>query len=70
MASSRCRRNELRYSVPSQGRKGRSEGMGRRVFQPENIPQGTVIIDALEAVPGEIGSNPGRVACSAAGERG
>ncbi|MEZ2346700.1 aldo/keto reductase [Terriglobus sp. RCC_193] len=44
------------------GEKGRNEGMGGRVFQPENTPQRTAIIDALEAIAAEIGSNPGRIA--------
>lgn len=44
------------------GETGRDQGMGGRVFQPENTPQRSAIIDTLEAIASETGSNPGRVA--------
>jgi aryl-alcohol dehydrogenase-like predicted oxidoreductase len=44
------------------GEIGRETGMGGRVFQPENTAQRSSIIDTLEAVATETGSNPGRVA--------
>ncbi len=44
------------------GETGRETGMGGRVFQPENSAQRTAIIDALETIAAETGSNPGRVA--------
>jgi aryl-alcohol dehydrogenase-like predicted oxidoreductase len=44
------------------GETGRQTGMGGRLFHAEDTPQKTAIGDTLEAVAGEIGTNPGRVA--------
>jgi aryl-alcohol dehydrogenase-like predicted oxidoreductase len=44
------------------GETGRQTAMGGRLFHPEDTPQTSAIIDTLEAVAEEIGSNPGRVA--------
>ena len=45
-----------------QGETGRREGFGGRVFQPENSPQRTAILDTLISVAKDIGVNPGEVA--------
>jgi aryl-alcohol dehydrogenase-like predicted oxidoreductase len=45
-----------------QGEKGRAEGLGGRVFQPENSSQRTAILDTLIAVAQEAGVTPGEVA--------
>ncbi|MEJ0038099.1 MAG: aldo/keto reductase [Gammaproteobacteria bacterium] len=45
-----------------QGEKGRLEGFGGRVFQPENSPQRTAILDTLIAIAKDIGVTPGEVA--------
>lgn len=45
-----------------QGEKGRAEGFGGRVFQPENSPQRTAILDTLIAVADEAGVTPGEIA--------
>ena len=44
------------------GEKGRAEGFGGKVFQPENSPQRTAILDTLIAVAGAIGVTPAEVA--------
>ncbi len=44
------------------GEKGRAEGLGGRVFQPENSAQRTAILDAVIAVAEESGATPGQVA--------
>jgi aryl-alcohol dehydrogenase-like predicted oxidoreductase len=44
------------------GEKGRAEGFGGRVFQPENSPQRTAILDTLLALAKEIGATPSQVA--------
>lgn len=44
------------------GETGRDQGMKGRVFQPENSPQRSAIIDTLEVIAAENDSNPGRVA--------
>jgi aryl-alcohol dehydrogenase-like predicted oxidoreductase len=44
------------------GETGRQTGFGGRLFHPEDTPQKTAIVDTLEAVANENGSNPGRVA--------
>ncbi|MBE1710784.1 MULTISPECIES: aldo/keto reductase [Mesorhizobium] len=44
------------------GEKGRREGFGGNVFQPENSPQRTEILDTLIAVAQEVGVTSGEVA--------
>ena len=44
------------------GETGRAEKLGGKVFQAENSPQRTAILDTLIAVAGEIGATPGEVA--------
>lgn len=44
------------------GETGRQTGMGGRLFHAEDTAQKTAIVDALEGVAKETGSNPGRVA--------
>jgi aryl-alcohol dehydrogenase-like predicted oxidoreductase len=44
------------------GEKGRAEGMGGRVFQPENSKQRTAIVDEVIAVAQELDVTPGEVA--------
>ena len=44
------------------GETGRAEKLGGKVFQAENSPQRTAILDTLIAVAGEIGVTPGEVA--------
>lgn len=45
-----------------QGEKGRAEGFGGKVFQPENSPQRTAILDTLIAIAQEAGVTPGEIA--------
>jgi aryl-alcohol dehydrogenase-like predicted oxidoreductase len=44
------------------GEGGRQAAMGGRLFHAEDTAQKTAIVDALEAIAAEIGSNPSRVA--------
>ncbi|QKJ88658.1 aldo/keto reductase [Paramixta manurensis] len=44
------------------GEKGRAEGFGGKVFQPENSPQRTAILDTLIAIADETGVTPGEIA--------
>jgi aryl-alcohol dehydrogenase-like predicted oxidoreductase len=44
------------------GEKGRAEGFGGRVFQPENSPQRTAILDTLIRVAEEVGVTPAEIA--------
>lgn len=53
-----------------QGEKGRAEGFGGKVFQPENSAQRTQILDAVLAVAGELGVSAGQVAIAWAGTHG
>ncbi|WP_070885720.1 aldo/keto reductase [Pseudomonas argentinensis] len=53
-----------------QGEKGRAEGLGGRVFQAENSPQRTQILDTVLAVAEELGATPGQVAIAWAGSHG
>lgn len=53
-----------------QGEKGRAEGFGGRVFQPENSAQRTQVLDTVLAVAGELGVNAGQVAIAWAGTHG
>jgi aryl-alcohol dehydrogenase-like predicted oxidoreductase len=45
-----------------QGEKGRAEGFGGKVFQAENSPQRTAILDTLIAVATDLGVTPSEVA--------
>jgi len=53
-----------------QGEKGRAEGFGGRVFQAENSPQRTQVLDAVIEVAGELGVTPGQVAIAWASTHG
>lgn len=53
-----------------QGEKGRAEGFGGRVFQPENSAQRTHILDVVLAIAGELGVSPSQVAIAWAGTHG
>lgn len=53
-----------------QGEKGRAEGFGGRVFQPENSPQRTKILDTVLAIAGERGVTADQVAIAWAGTHG
>ncbi len=53
-----------------QGEKGRAEGLGGRVFQAENSPQRTQILDTVLDIAEELGATPGQVAIAWAGTHG
>ena len=53
-----------------QGEKGRAEGFGGKVFQPENSRQRTQILDTVLAIAGELGVTAGQVAIAWAGTHG
>lgn len=53
-----------------QGEKGRAEGFGGRVFQPENSAQRTKILDTVLAIAGELGVSADQVAIAWAGTHG
>ncbi|MDM0054580.1 aldo/keto reductase [Variovorax fucosicus] len=53
-----------------QGEKGRAEGFGGRVFQPENSAQRTQVLDTVLAVASELGVSAGQVAIAWAGTHG
>jgi aryl-alcohol dehydrogenase-like predicted oxidoreductase len=52
------------------GEKGRAEGFGGKVFQPENSPQRTAILDAVIAIAGESGATPSQVAIAWVAHKG
>ena len=52
------------------GETGRQTGMGGRLFHAEDTPQKTAIVDMLEAIAKETGSNAGRVAIAWVGAKG
>lgn len=52
------------------GEKGRAEGFGGRVFQPENSAQRTQILDTLLSIAQELGVSAGQVAIAWAGTHG
>lgn len=52
------------------GEKGRAEGFGGKVFQPENSAQRTQILDRLLAIAGELGVSADQVAIAWAGTHG
>jgi aryl-alcohol dehydrogenase-like predicted oxidoreductase len=53
-----------------QGEKGRAEGLGGRVFQPENSAQRTKILDTVLAIASELGVSADQVAIAWAGTHG
>lgn len=53
-----------------QGEKGRAEGFGGRVFQPENSAQRTKVLDTVLAIAGELGVSADQVAIAWAGTHG
>lgn len=53
-----------------QGETGRAEGMGGRVFQPENSAQRTAILDTVLAIASELGASADQVAIAWAGTHG
>jgi aryl-alcohol dehydrogenase-like predicted oxidoreductase len=53
-----------------QGEKGRAEGFGGRVFQPENSAQRTQILDTMLGIAAELGVSAGQVAIAWAGTHG
>lgn len=53
-----------------QGVKGRAEGFGGKVFQPENSPQRTQVLDTVLAIAGDLGVPPSQVAIAWAGTHG
>lgn len=53
-----------------QGEKGRAEGFGGRVFQAENSPQRTQVLDLVIEVAGQLGVTPGQVAIAWASTHG
>ena len=52
------------------GEKGRAEGFGGRVFQPEDSVQRTQILDTVLAIAGELGASADQVAIAWAGTHG
>ena len=52
------------------GDKGRAEGFGGRVFQPENSTQRTLILDSVLAIAEELGVSASQVAIAWAGTHG
>jgi aryl-alcohol dehydrogenase-like predicted oxidoreductase len=52
------------------GETGRAEGLGGRVFQPENSAQRTTILDTVIAVAEETGATPGQVAIAWVADKG
>jgi aryl-alcohol dehydrogenase-like predicted oxidoreductase len=52
------------------GEKGRAEGFGGRVFQPENSVQRTQILDTVLSIAGELGVSASQVAIAWAGTHG
>ena len=52
------------------GEKGRAEGLGGKVFQPENSAQRTQILDTVLAIAGELGVGADQVAIAWAGTHG
>lgn len=53
-----------------QGEKGRAEGLGGNVFQPENSAQRTKVLDTVLAIAGELGASADQVAVAWAGTHG
>lgn len=53
-----------------EGETGRAEGMGGRVFQPENSAQRTAVLDTVLAIAFELGASADQVAIAWAGTHG
>ncbi|MGN2386073.1 aldo/keto reductase [Pseudomonas syringae] len=53
-----------------QGEKGRAEGFGGKVFQPENSAQRTLILDSVLDIAAELGVSASQVAIAWAGTHG
>lgn len=53
-----------------QGQAGRAEGLGGKVFQPENSAQRTAVLDAVLAIAEELGASPDQVAIAWAASHG
>lgn len=53
-----------------QGVKGRAEGFGGKVFQPENSPQRTEVLDAVISIASDLGVTPSQVAIAWVGTHG
>lgn len=53
-----------------QGEKGRAEGFAGKVFQPENSPQRTEVLDTVIAIANDLGVTPSQVAIAWAGTHG
>ena len=53
-----------------QGEKGRADGMGGRVFQPEDSVQRTQVLDTVLDIADDLGASPGQVAIAWAGTHG
>lgn len=53
-----------------QGVKGRAEGFAGKVFQPENSPQRTAVLDTVIAIANDLGVTPSQVAIAWAGTHG
>jgi aryl-alcohol dehydrogenase-like predicted oxidoreductase len=52
------------------GEKGRLEGLGGRVFQPENSAQRTAVLDTVIEVAKEAGVSPGQIAIAWVAQKG
>lgn len=52
------------------GEKGRKEGLGGNVFQPENSPQRSATLDAVLAIAAELNAQPDQVAIAWVGRNG
>ncbi|VXC98798.1 Aryl-alcohol dehydrogenase-like predicted oxidoreductase [Pseudomonas sp. 8Z] len=52
------------------GEKGRAEGFGGNVFQPENSEQRTRVLDTVMDIANELGVSPGQVAIAWSGTHG
>ncbi|MQU35666.1 aldo/keto reductase, partial [Pseudomonas helleri] len=52
------------------GEKGRAEGFGGKVFQPENSAQRTQVLDTVIAIAEELGVTPSPIAIVWAGTHG
>jgi aryl-alcohol dehydrogenase-like predicted oxidoreductase len=52
------------------GEKGRAEGFGGRIFQAENSPQRTAVLDSILAIAKEVDATPSQVAIAWVAARG
>jgi aryl-alcohol dehydrogenase-like predicted oxidoreductase len=53
-----------------QGEKGRAEALGGKVFQAEDTPQRSAIVDSVLQIAGELGTSPDQIAIAWAGSHG